>query len=311
MPLLTITNLTTGSIPFQDPTGLSALSLSVPGSGALTDQVVTLEQLAALEPLLKVEATAAKITWSVKDDPASQADSMPLNLRTGLVTPIVTAVGEDVIISKLTSPGAVSVTLPAAAAIGAEVIVVDGTVDAASNNITVTVAGSGSPTINGGASFVMNVSGMGARFIKTAATKWSGFAMGLTASAATGSAGGDLTGSYPNPTIGANKVLYSNLSATIHGAAQALSGAGAVDITHRTTKLTSTGAAQAITLADGALVGQRKTIIHAVDGGSMVLTPTHLAIGTTITFTAVRDSAELEWNGTAWDIVTLVGATTG
>lgn len=91
---------------------------------------------------------------------------------------------------------------------------------------------------------------------------------------------------------------------------QALSGAGAVDITHRTTRLTSTGAAQALTLADGAFTGQRKSIIHAVDGGSMVLTPTHLGDGlTTITFTAVRDCVELEWSGTAWLVVSYTAAT--
>jgi hypothetical protein len=88
---------------------------------------------------------------------------------------------------------------------------------------------------------------------------------------------------------------------------QSLSGAGAVDITNAFTQLTTTGAAQALTLANGA-VGEIKIISHAVDGGSAVLTPT-TAIGfTTITFTNVGDSAMLVYTSAGWDIVALNGA---
>lgn len=86
-------------------------------------------------------------------------------------------------------------------------------------------------------------------------------------------------------------------------APQALSGAGAVNVTTYLTNFTSTGAAQALTLADGVRVGQLKKIKHIVDGGSGVLTPTNLAGGTTITFTAVGEFALLFWNGSDWVMI--------
>lgn len=90
----------------------------------------------------------------------------------------------------------------------------------------------------------------------------------------------------------------------VPGAAiQALSGAGAVNVTSYLTNVTSTGAAQALTLANGVRVGQLKKIKHIVDGGSAVLTPVSLSGGTTITFTAVGEFALLQWNGTAWVMI--------
>lgn len=91
----------------------------------------------------------------------------------------------------------------------------------------------------------------------------------------------------------------------LHTAQQSLSGAGAVNVTSYLTMLTSTGAAQAITLADGTHIGQLKKIQHLVDGGSMVLTPTNLSGGTTITFTSVGEYVILQWNGTDWVVLEL------
>jgi hypothetical protein len=88
---------------------------------------------------------------------------------------------------------------------------------------------------------------------------------------------------------------------------QSLSGAGAVDITNAFTNLTTTGAAQALTLANGTL-GEIKIISHAVDGGSAVLTPTTKIGFSTITFTAVGDSCMLVYTSAGWDIVALNGA---
>jgi len=83
-------------------------------------------------------------------------------------------------------------------------------------------------------------------------------------------------------------------------AQQALSGAGAVNITTEYTAFTSTGAGDALTLVDGLVAGHRKVITHVVDGGSGVLTPTNLSGCTTITFTTVGETAELVFNGTDW-----------
>lgn len=87
-------------------------------------------------------------------------------------------------------------------------------------------------------------------------------------------------------------------------AAQALSGAGAVNITAYLTKYTSTGGAQALTIAAGSQIGQRKKVSHVVDGGSGVLTGTFVG-GTNITFTTVGEFADLIWTGTAWGVLEL------
>jgi hypothetical protein len=89
---------------------------------------------------------------------------------------------------------------------------------------------------------------------------------------------------------------------------QSLSGAGAVDVTNAFTQLTTTGSAQALTLANGT-VGEIKIISHVVDGGSAVLTPTTKVGFSTITFTNAGDSAMLIYTAAGWDIVALNGAT--
>lgn len=91
------------------------------------------------------------------------------------------------------------------------------------------------------------------------------------------------------------------------GAPQALSGAGAITITEYATNFTSTGAGDALTLADGTNVGQLKKVTHVVDGGSGVITPTSLAGGTTVTLTAAGDAVTFAWNGTNWVAQALVG----
>jgi len=108
-------------------------------------------------------------------------------------------------------------------------------------------------------------------------------------------------------TIGDTAGLTFN-GPVVASTAQALSGAGAVDIVSDTTKLTTTGGAQALTLANGT-DGQRKTIIHDVDGGSAVLTPTTKSGFTTITFTNAGETAVLQYTTTrGWVILSLNGA---
>jgi hypothetical protein len=87
-------------------------------------------------------------------------------------------------------------------------------------------------------------------------------------------------------------------------AQQALSGAGAINITSYYTAWTTTGA-NAGTLANGAQKGQLKKIQLIVDGGDGTLTPTSLSGGTTITFADVGDFVILCWNGTAWAAIEL------
>jgi len=101
--------------------------------------------------------------------------------------------------------------------------------------------------------------------------------------------------------------VTGNITGDVFASNQALSGAGAVNVTDMLTSLTTTGATQALTLANGTL-GQIKIISHVVDGGSAVLTPTTKIGFSTITFTAVGDSAMLIYTAAGWDIVALNGA---
>ena len=101
--------------------------------------------------------------------------------------------------------------------------------------------------------------------------------------------------------------ITGNITGDVFATNQALSGAGAVNTTDMLTSLTTTGATQALTLANGTL-GQIKIISHVVDGGSAVLTPTTKIGFTTITFTAVGDSAMLIYTALGWDVVSLNGA---
>ena len=93
------------------------------------------------------------------------------------------------------------------------------------------------------------------------------------------------------------------------GTVQALSGAGAVDITSLITQVTTTGSNQALTLANGAN-GQLKIVTMVADGGDAVLAPTTFANGTNITFNDVGDSAILVYNTTGgWAVVGSTGVT--
>ena len=92
------------------------------------------------------------------------------------------------------------------------------------------------------------------------------------------------------------------------GGVQSLSGAGAVNLTTLITSLTTTGAAEALTLANGT-VGQIKVIVHTVDGGSAVLTPTTALGFTTMTFTNAGDSITLVYTSAGWAVIGNRGGT--
>jgi hypothetical protein len=102
------------------------------------------------------------------------------------------------------------------------------------------------------------------------------------------------SGSTATDALTINATQDLTYTATMRVSTDTLSGAGAVSVTKDTTKLTSTGIGQAITLANGT-DGQIKRIIHDVDGGSMVLTPATKTGWSTATFTNAGDSLTLEY----------------
>lgn len=88
----------------------------------------------------------------------------------------------------------------------------------------------------------------------------------------------------------------------LRGGVQEITGAGAIDLEHLVTELTTTGA-NAYTLANGTVSGQVKIINMIVDGGDATVTPNTLAGGTAITLNDVGDSVTLVWNSAVGWIV--------
>ena len=90
----------------------------------------------------------------------------------------------------------------------------------------------------------------------------------------------------------------------------ATSGPGAVAVTGAVHEITTTGAADAMTLANGT-AGQRLSVIYVAEGGgadTAVITPTTLAGGTTITLNALGDSCDLVYSATGgWYVLGLGG----
>lgn len=100
-------------------------------------------------------------------------------------------------------------------------------------------------------------------------------------------------------------------SGYIIGSIQALSGAGAVNVTDFTTAFTSTATGNALTLANGA-DGQIKTVVYVAETAGAdtgVLTPTTRVGYSTITFTNVGDSVTLQYFTQGWAVIGVRGAT--
>ena len=112
-----------------------------------------------------------------------------------------------------------------------------------------------------------------------------------------------------NATTGA-VTTNASYGKTITGGVQALSGAGAADVTNLVTELTTGAGAAAVTLADGTTAGQIKIITMVVDGGgTATVTPTTFANGSTLAFADVNDTVCLVWASTiGWVIVSNSGA---
>lgn len=116
-------------------TDATPTAYSIPASGELN--------WAALSNFLNVLATSAQSTTAQK-----------WGMRKALTTPVtVSATADCVVVTQLTSPGAVVVNLPAGA--NKQVFcIVDGTGDAGTNNVTINRAGS--DTIAGATTLVLN-----------------------------------------------------------------------------------------------------------------------------------------------------------
>lgn len=167
--LLSITNLLTGDFIIQDPSGHSSFSVKVGPSATKSGIKISQEIFAYVEPLLIQAAAASRITYLVTDDPASLADDDFTAVRVGLVTPIVVTAYDEVVVSNLTTPGAVAITIPASLPIGTILDIVDGKGDANTNNITITAT---TCTINGAGTLVLNTAYASARLVKISATAW-------------------------------------------------------------------------------------------------------------------------------------------
>lgn len=124
-----------------------------------------------------------------------------------------------------------------------------------------------------------------------------------------GAAGTEVLTSSGNISLGTGTITTTGNTTVgpVIGNIQALSGAGAVNLTTLITTVTTTGA-DALTLADGT-AGQIKIITMITDGGDGTLTPTNLAGGTTITFNDVGDSVILCFVDSEWQILANNGAT--
>ena len=123
--------------------------------------------------------------------------------------------------------------------------------------------------------------------------------------AVTGNITGNITGNVTGNVVGD---VTGNVTGDIIATNQTLSGAGAVNVIDMLTSLTTTGASQALTLANGT-VGQIKVVVHVVDGGSAVLTPTTKIGFTTITFTNVGDAVDMIYTSAGWAIIGSRGVT--
>lgn len=93
------------------------------------------------------------------------------------------------------------------------------------------------------------------------------------------------------------------------GAEQALSGPGAINLTSYNTKFTSTGTGDALTLADGSQIGQKKKVMYVAEGAGGDTGVLTLTGYTSITFNAINDYVILIWNGAAWFALESVGVT--
>ena len=91
---------------------------------------------------------------------------------------------------------------------------------------------------------------------------------------------------------------------------QALAGAGAADIVTLRTDLT-TSSTDAISLADGDFIGQKKIINLKSDGGTPTVTPTTAHGFSTVVMADEGDTVSLVWTADGWMVVAQGGLAGG
>ncbi len=215
--------------------------------------------------------------------------------------PIAVLAGDDgIIVQPNTALG-----LPASTTIGGSTVAALGVVTSSSANALVVGAnGTTNPVLKINA----NTASVATGITVVGAAAAAGVAVSVLSSGTDESLTIDAKGAGSvtiNGTATGKVILGGPLSAT---SIQALSGAGAVNLTTFCTKVTSTGA-NALTLADGTN-GQLKAIVMVVDGGDATLTPTTKTGFTTIVFNDLGDSVLLQFYTTlGWMILSNNGAT--
>ncbi len=197
-----------------------------------------------------------------------------------------------------------TIGLPAATTIGGSSVAALGVVTSSSANaIAAGPNGATNPTFNVDASASSAATGINV----TSAAAASGVALSATSSGTDESMKLDAKGAG-TLTLNGTATGLTKIGHGFGGATQALSGAGAVNLTTLITKVTSTGA-NALTLADG-VDGQVKMIVMVVDGGDATLTPTTKTGFSTIVFNDIGDGVTLVFTTTTgWILVGNNGAT--
>lgn len=197
-----------------------------------------------------------------------------------------------------------TVKMPAATTIGGSSVLALTTVTSTSANaLTAGPAGATNPSFNVDASTVSAATGINV----VAAAAASGVAVSAISSGTDENMTLDAKGAG-TLTINGTATGITKIGHGFGGATQALSGAGAVNLTTLITKVTSTGA-NALTLANG-VDGQVKMIVMVVDGGDATLTPTTKTGFSTIVFNDIGDGVTLVYTTTTgWIVVGNNGAT--
>jgi len=119
----------------------------------------------------------------------------------------------------------------------------------------------------------------------------------------------DPSGTPINKKITAEDV-FNNIPTWLgmNSTSQAITGDGststAIEITNPVTEVNATSAGAPVTLADGAN-GQIKTIINVSTGGTnaVVITPSNLRGGTTVTLNAPGETVTLMFKNSNWNVI--------